>query len=227
MDEAKKEGGDKEDGSGEGDTVDPVSFLTREEAVAQDDTMQLAAAKYEEVLAVKDDFYEAVIALGQHRFDRAKLFMGNEHAARHAEELWAAQGNKLSSDQIVDQLFEEAVQYYKDALEMLPVVSQRNKEAAEEAAARGKEVNPDPVVDVEAEATPQVLLMWGNVLYEQSALKVKRQLTDMDWKSELVQAVKKFRAAACNDQDIYAAVGTPVLTGSMNLRSDDALRGPL
>ena len=62
-------------------------------------------------------------------------------------------------------------------------------------------------MDIEAEAKPQVLVMWGNVLYEQSALKVKRHGMDSDWKSELVDAVQKFKSAGCGDADISGALG--------------------
>ena len=118
------------------DAVDPTSLLCAEAAKFMDEKLCLAAEKYEEALRIKDDFYEALIALGQQSFERAKLFSVNAGAAAHAEELWAAKNDKKTSAEIVDLLFEQSAKYYKDSLELLPVVAQRHKEAASAAADR-------------------------------------------------------------------------------------------
>jgi hypothetical protein len=49
----------------------------------------------------------------------------------------------------------------------------------------------------------QVLVMWGNVLYEQSQVRAQQSL---EWEGLLETAVAKFREAKCSEEDIAGAL---------------------
>ena len=58
--------------------------------------------------------------------------------------------------------------------------------------------------DLVKEVTPQVLVMWGNVLYEQSAILSRKGSSE--WKALLIDAVRKFKDAGCGAGDIKGAL---------------------
>lgn len=202
---------------------DPLAALSPEEALAMDAKLMEAEAKYAESLRIKADFYEALVAWGQQRFERAKLFQAQEGAAaaaiaRPAPERGFSAGERAA---VVDELYVSAIEKYTAALEMLPGVAERQaaaqKISAEKAAAaavRAGTATPEaaaatasePVQDLVKEVTPQVLVMWGNVLYEQSAILVRKGDKSDDWQDLLVDAVKKFKEAGCGVGDINGAL---------------------
>uniref|UniRef100_A0A7S0MSF5 PB1 domain-containing protein n=1 Tax=Pyramimonas obovata TaxID=1411642 RepID=A0A7S0MSF5_9CHLO len=153
-----------------------------------------AEAKYQKALELKEDFYEAVIASGQQLFERAKL-------------LSTAEG-KAKDEKKVEELFEAAQAKLQEALVLIP----ENAAVDAEPAAAEKQEEKKPA---EAEAAPgqadevlvrsQVLVMWGNVLYEQSQVRAQQ---GKEWEPLLDTAVAKFREAKCSEDDISGALAS-------------------
>jgi len=177
----------------------PVVVSAEARAKAEEHYFQ-AEEKYQKALGFKADFYEAVIASGQQLFERAKL-------------LSTAEG-KEKDDAKVEELFEAAQAKLQEALALIPVnaavevdaaekkedkkeekeLVKKEEEKKEEGAAEG----PDEVL-----VHSQVLVMWGNVLYEQSQVRAQQSL---QWEGLLETAVAKFREAKCSEEDIAGAL---------------------
>mmetsp|Transcript_7816 Transcript_7816/g.14800 ORF Transcript_7816/g.14800 Transcript_7816/m.14800 type:complete len:667 (-) Transcript_7816:369-2369(-) len=173
-----------------------------------------AEAKYKKALELKEDFYEAVIASGQQLFERAKLLSTAETKA----------------DGEVEALFDSAQAKLKEALTLIPETAalpaqtdpkakKEETEAKKEAAkpkkdeAKTKKEEPESKKEGDAAAAPtqpdeqlvrsQVLVMWGNVLYEQSQVRAQQ---GKEWEALLDEAVAKFREAKCSEDDINGAL---------------------
>ena len=169
--------------------------------------MDEAEQKYLHSLNLKPDFFDATIGLGQLLFERAKL--------RHAEVshgVW--EGTAEAGAEAVEKLFEGAIVRFKQALEGLE---------GEDAHTREK-TTVDPVVTVTPEpAGPedegdvslrsQALIMWGNVMYEQSQIAAGR---DEEWRELLDRAVDKFHEANCSKADVENALRTHSMVDHLN-----------
>jgi len=169
--------------------------------------MDEAEQKYLQSLNLKPDFFDATIGLGQLLFERAKL--------RHAEVshgVW--EGTAEAGAEAVEEFFEGAIVRFKQALEGLE---------GEDAHTREK-TTVDPVVTVTPEpAGPedegdvslrsQALIMWGNVMYEQSQIAAGR---NEEWRELLDRAVDKFHEANCSKADVENALRTHSMVDHLN-----------
>lgn len=220
---AKQAARDKAAGAGGGADAgaqeDPLALLSADEALTMDTKLREAEVKYKESLAVKDDFYEALVAWGQQCFERAKLFQAQEGVAKAALARPAAERGFTAGtrEAAVDELYALAIDKYQASLAMLPGVSERQAEAARVAAEKahaaavragsaepGSSAPQEQPQDLVKEVTPQVLVMWGNVLYEQSAILSRKGSSE--WKALLIDAVRKFKDAGCGAGDIKGAL---------------------
>ena len=61
-----------------------------------------------------------------------------------------------------------------------------------------------PPTEPEPSIKAQVLVMWGNVLYDHSQARVRAKRAD--WQAPLDEAVEKFNAAGCSQADITQAL---------------------
>mmetsp|Transcript_4833 Transcript_4833/g.6532 ORF Transcript_4833/g.6532 Transcript_4833/m.6532 type:complete len:677 (+) Transcript_4833:115-2145(+) len=204
-------GGGEEKKEGEAKEEDKPVLVTAEARAKAEEHYFLAQEKYKKALAMKEDFYEAVIASGQQLFERAKLLSSTEVTDKE----------KSKRDEEVEELFQAAQAKLKEALEIVPenaavegVVPEKKEDGAErkeEGTSGSKEEGKEEKKGEGEEASPpedvlvrsQVLVMWGNVLYEQSQVRAQQ---GKKWESLLDEAVSKFREAKCSEDDIAGAL---------------------
>jgi len=175
-----------------------------------DKEYESAVERYKQSLAIKADFYEAAIAWGQQAFERAKLYHVSSKDAKGAAK------KKASAE--ADAMFVLAEEKFTAALAMLPAEEPKAAAvAAEEAAAStsgaGEVVAVDAAAVAEAEAaveeaqlslSAQILVLWGNVLFERSQVRHHRE--DKNWQTDCDAAVAKFNGAGCSKLDITRAL---------------------
>jgi hypothetical protein len=140
-----------------------------------------AVARYVQSLAIKPDFYEASIAWGQQAFERGKVL----HVA-------SKDGGDAKLATEADSMFSLAVSKFQESLGMIP---------EEEASTSGEETRaPEEGLSLKS----QILVLWGNVLFERSQVKHHRQVED--WAADCDAAVAKFQEAGCVRADIVRAL---------------------
>ena len=127
-----------------------------------------AEAKFTDALEVKPDFWDAMIAMSQRKYERARLLSaaaglsGDDAAGPAPGHDAAARGREAEAE------FASAVADFGDLLAKLPEEPEKEKPAekapAEEKAAKegGAEEEPAPE---QPSAKAQVLVMWGNTLF--------------------------------------------------------------
>lgn len=152
-----------------------------------DDEYAKAVERYTQSLAIKSDFYEASIAWGQQAFERGKVL----HVASKSGDDAAAKG-KLAAD--ADAMFALAEGKFQESLGMIP------KEEAE-ASTSGDAAAP---AEEGLSLKSQILVLWGNVLFERSQVKHHRDAKD--WQADCDAAVAKFQDAGCVRADIVRAL---------------------
>lgn len=89
--------------------------------------------------------------------------------------------------------------YFKSAITMLPEEEEKKGEEEKPKAAAPAEGAAEEEISFRAQA----LVMWGNVLYEQSQV---RAAVSKDWKPLVEEAVVKFNEAGCQQGDIRTAL---------------------
>ena len=146
-----------------------------------------AVERYTQSLAIKSDFYEASIAWGQQAFERGKVL----HVASKSGDDAEAKG-KLAAD--ADAMFALAEGKFQESLGMIP------KEEAE-ASTSGDAAAP---AEEGLSLKSQILVLWGNVLFERSQVKHHRDAKD--WQADCDAAVAKFQDAGCVRADIVRAL---------------------
>ena len=152
-----------------------------------DDEYAKAVERYTQSLAIKSDFYEASIAWGQQAFERGKVL----HVASKSGDDAEAKG-KLAAD--ADAMFALAEGKFQESLGMIP------KEEAE-ASTSGDAAAP---AEEGLSLKSQILVLWGNVLFERSQVKHHRDAKD--WQADCDAAVAKFQDAGCVRADIVRAL---------------------
>eukprot|EP01023_Acetabularia_acetabulum_P059265 TRINITY_DN7122_c0_g1_i3.p1 TRINITY_DN7122_c0_g1~~TRINITY_DN7122_c0_g1_i3.p1 ORF type:complete len:648 (-),score=155.21 TRINITY_DN7122_c0_g1_i3:1332-3275(-) len=179
--------------------------------------------RYKEALGYKEDYVDAIIAIGQVYLERAKLQAEfilpppklpehaegasvesvNEAAAKAAADAMKTVLKTVETDRVesAEKYFESATEYFQKALQMLPKESEETKEnttkdGESEEQAKKKEVE-------EMSLQNQLLVMWGNMLYEQSQLQ---SAIGKDWRDKLDSATDKFKSAGCAIKDIRQAL---------------------
>ena len=152
-----------------------------------DDEYAKAVERYTQSLAIKSDFYEASIAWGQQAFERGKVL----HVASKSGDD-AAASFTFAAD--ADAMFALAEGKFQESLGMIP------KEEAE-ASTSGDAAAP---AEESLSLKSQILVLWGNVLFERSQVKHHRDAKD--WQADCDAAVAKFQDAGCVRADIVRAL---------------------
>ena len=151
-----------------------------------DDEYAEAVRRYTQSLAIKSDFYEASIAWGQQAFERGKVL----HVASKSGDAKAQA--KLAAE--ADAMFALAEGKFQESLGMIP------KEETE-ASTSGEGAAP---AEEGLSLKSQILVLWGNVLFERSQVKHHRDAKD--WQADCDAAVAKFQDAGCVRADIVRAL---------------------
>ncbi|CAM6106593.1 unnamed protein product [Calypogeia fissa] len=167
---------------------------------------KLAGQKYEEALKIKPDFYEGVLALGQEKFESAKLQWAAAVAGGVDLKTWDS-AETLS-------LFRFAEERMKTAAEMWDQLEAQQQGAQVDiiSKARKEQAKPEPIEEsAVAEAAEQgaamrsqINLFWGNVLFEHSQVEYKVGLPS--WKELLDAALEKFVSAGAATDEIDGAL---------------------
>jgi hypothetical protein len=153
-----------------------------------------AVARYVESLAIKPDFYETTIAWGQQAFERGKHY---HVASKDATGAAAAERAKEC-----DEMFELAEKKFQESLDMLPAEDKDAAAAAETSTSGGEEGGEEKANELSVKS--QILVLWGNVLFERSQVRHGRE--DGKWEEDTHAAVKKFNDAGCSKTDITRAL---------------------
>lgn len=183
----------------------------------QDQYLQ-AGKKYDEALRIKPDFYEGLLALGQQRFETAKLRWSLALASKVDLGTWD------SSETI--ELFNNAEEKMQMATEMWEKLEeQRQNELKDPSGSKKDEIlkrkrkhsgndNGDSSEEIAASALEaaeqatlmrsQIHLFWGNILFERSQVEFK--LGFQTWKEHLDAAVERFKLAGASSPDIEAVL---------------------
>lgn len=187
----------------------------------------LAEKKYEEALHVKSDFYEGILALGQEKFESAKLRWSLAVASQVDLSTWD------SSETL--ELFDSAEQKMQIAAEMWEKLEERRikevktsgavKRDSMKADSRGHGDAPHELTEAEtleqfAAMRSQINLFWGNILFEHSQVTFRLGL--LSWKQLLDAAVQKFEKAGASPSDIMTVLKKHISNPSASQESTSA-----
>jgi len=147
--------------------------------------LELAQQRFAKALEVNPELHDVRIALAQHRSERARLLAPLPERQADA-----------------DALYVDSCQRFAEVMLLLPEEAPVQAEAVADAPPplEGDAPPPEPEPSIKA----QVLVMWGNVLYEHSQARVRAKRAD--WQAPLDEAVEKFNAAGCSQADITQAL---------------------
>jgi hypothetical protein len=154
-----------------------VEHATAESLPVFDESYAAACERWTASLAVKPDFYEALLAWAQQAFERAKLLS-----------LRAKETPPRATAKEVDAAFAAAADKFRETLAKIP--AEEPKEGAAPTDSQSSNV--------------QILL--GNVLFEQSQVSHARGDAEPAWRKLVDSAVERFKAAGCPEADITRAL---------------------
>ena len=155
------------------------------------DRLAQAQGRYLAALEVKPDFHDASIALAQRRYERARLLCA---AAGLSAATTSGSVDSTRADE-AEAEFDAACADFTTVLAQLP--EEEKKEKPKEAPKEGEAPADEPSMKA------QVLVMWGNTLFEHSQMRAR---LSKEWKSILDEAVVKFKEAGCAQADIDQAL---------------------
>ncbi|KAL9273362.1 CLMP1-like protein [Drosera capensis] len=175
----------------------------------------LAKEKYEQVLLIKPDFYEGLLALGQQQFEMAKLQWSYASAKKVDLTNWdatetlklfdSAEAKMKEATEMWEKLEEQRANELKDptASTIEELIKKRKKQgigADGESSAALAEPTPEELAEQAASMRSQIHLFWGNMLFERSQIefKLRRDI----WKEHLDGAIERFKLAGAPEADI-------------------------
>ena len=164
------------------------------------DRLGQAESRYVAALEVKPDFHDASIALAQRRYERARLLC----AAAGLSAASTSGSTDTGKASEAEQEFDAACVDFTKVLSALP--EEKKEEPKKEAKKEEPKKEGDETAET-AEPEPsmkaQVLVMWGNTLFEHSQMRAR---LGKEWRSLLDDAVVKFKDAGCAQADIDQAL---------------------
>ncbi|CAM8908658.1 unnamed protein product [Rhodiola kirilowii] len=181
------------------------------------DKYSLAREKYVESLAIKPDFYEGLLALGQQQFEMAKLHWSFALATKIDLSTWdsaetlslfdSAEEKMKAATEMWEKLEEQRANELKDpnASKKEELLKRRKKQItssegeSSSSAAQG-EISPDEAAEQAAVMRSQIHLFWGNMLFERSQVECK--LGFDGWQMNLDASVERFKLAGASEADI-------------------------
>ncbi|XP_027081368.1 protein PHOX1-like [Coffea eugenioides] len=194
----KEEGGSKE--SAMADIKSAYEWAQREYVKA--------GMRYEEALRIKPDFYEGLLALGQQRFEHAKLSWYYAIGSKADLEMGASP-QVLELYNKAEDSMERGVQMWEEMEEeRLNGLSKSDKHKTElqKLGLDGlfKDASPEEAAEQAANMRSQIHLLWGTLLYERSVVEFKLSLPT--WEECLEVAIEKFELAGASPTDIAVMV---------------------
>ncbi|CAA0809448.1 Octicosapeptide/Phox/Bem1p (PB1) domain-containing protein / tetratricopeptide repeat (TPR)-containing protein [Striga hermonthica] len=168
----------------------------------------LAGERYEEALKIKPEFYEAVLALGQHQFELAKLSWYYAVGTGVDLEMWPS-GEVLMLYNNAEENMERGMRMW-DELEKRRLddwYSQNNIEVLLQKMKMDslfKQISVDEVEEQASNIRSQIYVLWGTMLYERSVMEFKLGLPV--WHECLEVAIEKFELAGASPTDIAVMI---------------------
>ncbi|KAL6544710.1 Protein clmp1 [Orobanche minor] len=169
----------------------------------------LAREKYEEALAIKPDFYEGLLALGQQQFELAKLHWSFVLARKSDLAEWdptetiglfdSAEENMKAATNMWEKVEEQRANEPKDFSGSKKDENTKRKKKQGEPAGQ-VEVSAEEAAEQAAVMRTQIHLFWGNMLFERSQIEYRLGL--VGWKKNLDDAVERFKLAGASEADI-------------------------
>jgi len=170
-----------EDGASSSDEA--LAEAAKKHIAALDADYEACCERFTAALEIKPTYFEAPITWGQQAFERGKLY-------HQLSKQVGASEKKSAAEKISDEMFALAITKYQDAMGMLSPAER------------------DAILTEQSEESngvkAQILILWGNVLYEKSQVKHARAMDD--WKDDVDAAVAKFNEAGCAKGDIVRAL---------------------
>jgi len=159
-----------------------------DEAKARLDT---AKGRYEEALRFKPDFHDASIAIVQRRYEMSRLL--SAAAGLGGEAAPAGQDVAKRAKEAEDEFNAACAEFQKMYDELPPEEEKKEKEVKE-----GEEQAEEP-----PSVRQQILVMWGNTLFEHSQMAAKQS---KPFQPLLDEAIAKFNEAGCQKSDVDQAL---------------------
>ncbi|KAK4479507.1 hypothetical protein RD792_015023 [Penstemon davidsonii] len=153
-----------------------------------------AGERYEEALKIKPNFYEAILALGQQQFERAKLSW--YYALSTNLVTWP------SSDVI--QLYNEAEENIEKGMQMFEEAEAYRLKKMKMDNLLKNNMSTDEASDRAANIRSMIYVLWGTVLYERSIMEFK--LDFPVWQECLEVSVEKFELAGAPPTDVAVMI---------------------
>ncbi|XP_052200247.1 protein PHOX1-like isoform X2 [Diospyros lotus] len=163
-----------------------------------------AGERYEEAVRIKPDFYEGILALGQQKFEQAKLSWYYAVSTNVDLETWPST-EVLQLYNVAEDNMEKGMQMWEEAEEQrLNELSKPNKvkNLMQQMGIDGlyKDISAEEAADQGANMRSQINLLWGTMLYERSIMEFKLELPV--WHECLEVAIEKFELAGASATDI-------------------------
>eukprot|EP00262_Sarcandra_glabra_P001290 TRINITY_DN11320_c0_g2_i1.p1 TRINITY_DN11320_c0_g2~~TRINITY_DN11320_c0_g2_i1.p1 ORF type:complete len:336 (-),score=77.10 TRINITY_DN11320_c0_g2_i1:467-1375(-) len=170
-----------------------------------------AGMRYEEGLRIKPDFYEGYLALGQQKFEQAKLSWYYAVGSKVDLETWPS-SEVLDLFNNAEDNMEKGTLMWEEMEECrlngLNGPSEPNKEKMllQKMGLDGllKDVSTDEAAEQAANMRSQVNLLWGTMLYERSVVEFKLGLPV--WEECLMAAIERFTLAGASPTDIAVMI---------------------
>ncbi|XP_043718801.1 protein PHOX1-like [Telopea speciosissima] len=167
-----------------------------------------AGNRYEEALKIKPDFYEGLLALGQQKFEQAKLSWYHAIGNKVDLETWPASEVLELFDGAEDDM-ERGTEMWGEMEERHPNELLKPDKVKTELQTMGldglfKDVSAEEAAEQAANMRSQINLLWGTMLYERSIVEFKLGLPV--WEECLEVAVEKFELAGASPTDIAVMI---------------------
>ncbi|XP_042487894.1 protein PHOX1-like isoform X2 [Macadamia integrifolia] len=167
-----------------------------------------AGNRYEEALKIKPDFYEGLLALGQQKFEQAKLSWYYAIGHKVDLETWPSSEVIELFDGAEDNM-ERGMQMWEEMEEQGPIELLKPDKAKTQLKKMGldglfKDVSAEEAAEQAANMRSQINLLWGTMLYERSIVEFKLGMPV--WEECLEVAVEKFELAGASPTDIAVMI---------------------
>ncbi|GMH37813.1 hypothetical protein BSKO_05686 [Bryopsis sp. KO-2023] len=152
---------------------------------------------------------------------------GQDAAAAAMNEAMKKALARIDKDKVsvVQPMVDKSWELYKKGVELGESLDKQREAEKEKREQQNQTVsktppaNPPPAAEQkDAQDEPglhtHALVMWGNVMFEQSQILA---VTDGDWKAMLDEAVSKFKEAGCAEKDITQALRTHIKVDDLDL----------
>lgn len=167
-----------------------------------------AGERYEEALKIKPDFYEGLLALGQQKFEQAKLSWYYAIGSKVDLDTWPSTAVLELFNNAEDNM-ERGTEMWEEMEEQrLKNLSQPDKEKIllEKMGLDVfyKDISNEEAAEQASNMRSQINLLWGALLYERSVVEFKLGLPV--WEECLMAAVEKFKMAGASPTDLAVMI---------------------